>query len=87
MIPAEYWLDPHSPQRNSPVGKIMRQLEILYPEVEADLLREMARDRVNTAGPGQARWSREERQRLKEWAESRIPGPLELFSDEGRPNG
>ena len=50
MIPADYFLQRTNPSFNSPVGKIMRNLDIIYPHKTADELRKEANSRITTDG-------------------------------------
>jgi hypothetical protein len=66
VIPANYFNRPETPAGGSPIARIMRQLDVLYPEMPAEQLRAVANERIHSNGPGQVKWSRDESKRLKE---------------------
>ena len=75
MIPKDYFERPDSPMRNSPIGRIMRQLEFLHPDMRAHDLREMAHERNHTSGPQQVKWTKEESECLKAWVDLPLSSP------------
>jgi hypothetical protein len=66
MIPAGYFDCPDTPSRNSPTGRIMRGLDVIYPDKPAGESRAVAKNRIHIGGPGKVKWSRAEAQTLKD---------------------
>ena len=66
MIPVGYFDRADTPSLDSPIGRIMRQLDALAPEMPAEELRAVANERIHSNGPGRVKWSLDESKRLKE---------------------
>ena len=66
MIPTDYFEGHDTPAKNSPIARIMRELDVIYPESPAEELRAVANKRIHSGGPGKVKWSREESQALKD---------------------
>jgi hypothetical protein len=61
MIPADYFSRPDAPSKNSPIGNIMKTLSLIYPTLDCEYLREIARQRYIG---GQFNYTPEERSRM-----------------------
>ena len=70
MIPKDYFSRTDTPSENSPIGRIMRDLNCLYPGLYPHQLREQANLRIHNGGPGKVKWTKEEAKTLREWADS-----------------
>jgi hypothetical protein len=66
VIPADYFDRSGTSAKDSPVARIMRQLNVLYAELPAADLRALANKRIHTGGQANVKWSREEARRLKD---------------------
>ena len=73
-LPIDYFERSDTPAINSPIGKAMRMLNLLYPGMKAEELRDESHRRMHSAGPGQIRWSKEESSRLKELGDLHVAG-------------
>src|SRR5271155_1647178 len=62
----QYFSREDTPSRNSPIARLIRQLDAIYPEMSAHELRGAANRRIHTGGPGRVKWSRAESKALKE---------------------
>lgn len=60
MIPSGYFDRRDTPAKNSPIARIMRELDVIYSESPAEELRAMANRRIHSNGPGNVKWSKEE---------------------------
>jgi hypothetical protein len=66
LIPDSYWAQSDTPSKKSPIGKIMETLRALYPDEPLGSLRAIANRRIHSGGPGQVRWTLEERKHLQD---------------------
>lgn len=80
MISTDYFDRRETPAQNSPIARIMRELDVIYPDLPAEELRAVANKRIHSGGPARVKWTREESRSLKDAGVLSAGGAGEQFS-------